>query len=94
MEVQPVEIYKFKKVDSVNNKCLNNSIENLAYVYKLDHHQDPTDKDFQLDFYEISQAIRSLHDSKGYGWALTNIPDLLVESNGTISRHILDINNQ
>ena len=31
------KIYKMRHIESVNNRCLNNSKENLAYVYKLDH---------------------------------------------------------
>ena len=93
MEV-PVEIYKFKKIDSVNNMCLNNSRENLTHVYKLDRHQDPTDRDFRLDFYEISMTAKSLYDCKGYGWALTTIPDLLVDRSGAINRIVLDINHR
>ena len=92
MEV-PVEIYKFKRIDAINNRCLNNSKESLEYIFKLDLHKDPTDNDFRLDHYEVRMMVKGLHESKGYGWALTPIPDLLIESNGIINRYIVDFNN-
>ena len=93
MEV-PVEIYKFKKIDFINNRCLNNSKENLEYVFKLDLHKDPTDKDFQLDDYEIRMMVKSLHENKGYGWALTPIPVLFIDSESRIDRYTIDFTNQ
>ena len=85
------KIYDMRKIESVNNKCLNNSQESLAYVYKLDYHENPCKSDFLFDFKEMSRNIKMSYETSNDGWALSNIPNILLPDNNNGIR-VLSIN--
>ena len=76
------KIYKMRHIESVNNRCLNNSKENLAYVYKLDHHVEPSDRDLFFDLKDLSDSIKMVHVKNNDGWALSRVPDIAIQDEG------------
>ena len=85
------DIYNDDVQEKVNNKCLNCAKENLADVFRLDFQKEPTDQDFEICFWEIMMKVLQLYDTASSGWALTEVEDLLFESeDGSILRLVID----
>ena len=82
---------KIKNGNLVNNHHLNGSPENLAYICNADYHHAPTEHDLKLDLMDIKAKIRFLHSCEVIkGRALSPVPDLILEENGTITRISLE----
>ena len=88
----PKEIYDdIRSAGTVNNKCLNNSKENLRTVFQLDFHKEPSEDDLLFNINDLLNSARFLHSNKEDGWALSKIPDLIIDANSGIYRLPIDI---
>ena len=72
-------IYNYASTGSINNKFINESNDSLLLVYILDYHHRPQDHEMIFQFSEIIEVVKYLHKSNDDGWALTDVPDLIVE---------------
>ena len=82
---------KIKNGNLVNNHHLNGSFENLVYVFRAEFSRMPMENDLKVSFDEIKEEIRKLHmSSVDTGKILTQVPDLIYEEKGVITRINLD----
>ena len=82
---------KIKNGNLVNNRHLNGSIENILYVFQAEFDRMPLIGELHVSLEDIRKKIRILHSSSvEKGKILTPVPDLICESNGTITRIHLD----
>ena len=87
------KICNIRHIESVNNRCLNNSKENLVYVYKLDFHAEPRESELLFDFKDLFDSIKLSHVKNNDGWALSNIPDIAVQT-GSNDYQLLQIDGR
>ena len=45
----------------------------------MDYHSEPNDRDLIFDFKEMFDNIKLSHVMNNYGWALTNVPNIVLD---------------
>ena len=87
----PKKVYDdIRATGTVNNRCLNDSIDSLKDVYRLDYHLEPGDNIMEITDRGMMLIAKSLHINQIDGWALSKIPDLIIEKFGNIRRILID----